>query len=103
MYSSCFEISVTQHDILRDLALHLSNRGSIHQHRRLVMATRKENGLLPKEWSRYEDQPFEAQIVSINTGNIYTHQCLSKVFYLLSFFSLLLCDLSLMNFTLQVK
>lgn len=70
MYSSCFEISVTQHDILRDLALHLSNRGSIHQHRRLVMATRKENGLLPKEWSRYEDQPFEAQIVSINTGEM---------------------------------
>ncbi|KAH1212116.1 putative disease resistance protein [Glycine max] len=68
MYSSCFEISVTQHDILRDLVLHLCNRGSIHQHRRLVMAKRKENGLLPKEWSRYKDQPFEAQIVSINTG-----------------------------------
>ncbi|MCI29532.1 disease resistance protein, partial [Trifolium medium] len=26
MYSSCFEISVTQHDVLRDLALNLSNR-----------------------------------------------------------------------------
>ncbi|KAK7383094.1 hypothetical protein VNO78_28762 [Psophocarpus tetragonolobus] len=70
MYSSCFEISVTQHDILRDLALNLSNRGSIHQHQRLVMAKRKENGLLPKEWSRYKDQPFEAQIVSINTGEM---------------------------------
>ncbi|KAL2318628.1 hypothetical protein Fmac_032504 [Flemingia macrophylla] len=70
MYSSSFEISVTQHDILRDLALFLSNRGSVHEHRRLVMAKREENGLLPKEWSRYKGQPFEAQIVSINTGEM---------------------------------
>lgn len=68
MYSSCFEISVTQHDILRDLALNLSNRGSANQRRRLVMPKREENGKLPKEWLRYKDQPFEAQIVSIHTG-----------------------------------
>ncbi|XP_027369137.1 probable disease resistance protein At4g33300 isoform X2 [Abrus precatorius] len=70
MYSSCFEINVTQHDILRDLALNLSNRGSIHERRRLVMAKREDNGLLPKEWSRYRNQPIEAQIVSINTGEM---------------------------------
>lgn len=68
MYSSCFEISVTQHDILRDLALNLSNRGSANQRRRLVMPKREDNGKLPKEWLRYRDQPFEAQIVSIQTG-----------------------------------
>lgn len=70
MYSSCFEISVTQHDILRDLALNLSNRGNINQRRRLVMPKREDNGQLPKEWLRYADQPFEAQIVSIHTGEM---------------------------------
>ncbi|XP_061355949.1 probable disease resistance protein At4g33300 [Gastrolobium bilobum] len=70
MYSSCFEICVTQHDILRDLALNLSNRGSINERRRLVMPKREENGQLPKEWLRYMDKPFEAQIVSIHTGEM---------------------------------
>ena len=68
MYSSCFEISVTQHDILRDLAFKLSNHGNINQRRRLVMPKQEDNGQLPKEWLRYADQPFEAQIVSIHTG-----------------------------------
>lgn len=68
MYSSCFEISVTQHDILRDLALYLSNRGSANQRQRLVMSKREDNGQLPKEWLRYADQSFDAQIVSIHTG-----------------------------------
>lgn len=66
MYSSCFEISVTQHDVLRDLALNLSNRETINERRRLVMPKR-ENGV-PKEWFRNKDQPFQAQIVSIHTG-----------------------------------
>jgi acetolactate synthase small subunit len=68
MYSSCFEISITQHDILRDVALILNNHGSVNQRRRLVMPKRDDNGELPREWLRYADQPFEAQIVSIQTG-----------------------------------
>ncbi|MED6120328.1 DNA-binding transcription factor adr1 [Stylosanthes scabra] len=70
MYSSCFEISVTQHDILRDLALNLSNRGSIRERRRLVMPKREDDGRLPKQWLRYKDKQFEAQIVSIHTGEM---------------------------------
>ncbi|MED6184057.1 DNA-binding transcription factor adr1 [Stylosanthes scabra] len=70
MYSSCFEISVTQHDILRDLALNLSNRGSIRERRRLVMPKREDDGRLPKQWLRYKDRQFEAQIVSIHTGEM---------------------------------
>jgi hypothetical protein len=70
MYSSCFEIFVTQHDVLRDLALHLSNRGDINERRRLLMPRREEE--LPKEWGRNSDQPFNAQIVSIHTGTIIT-------------------------------
>ncbi|XP_054798945.1 probable disease resistance protein At4g33300 [Prosopis cineraria] len=68
MYSSCFEIYVTQHDVLRDVALNLSSRESINERRRLVMPKRV-NGV-PKEWSRYKDRPFEAQIVSIHTGEM---------------------------------
>ncbi|KAH1212118.1 putative disease resistance protein [Glycine max] len=68
MYSSCFEISVTQHDVLRDLALNFRNRESIDERRLLVMPKR-ENGM-PKEWLRYRHKPFEAQIVSIHTGEM---------------------------------
>ncbi|CAL0332687.1 unnamed protein product [Lupinus luteus] len=70
MYSSCFEIYVTQHDILRDLALNMSNRGRTRERRRLVMPKREEHGRLPKEWLRNMDRPFDAQIVSIHTGEM---------------------------------
>ncbi|KAI4336940.1 hypothetical protein L6164_015409 [Bauhinia variegata] len=68
IYSTCFEISVTQHDVVRDLALQLSNGGNINERRRLVMPKR-ENGA-PKEWLRYTDRPFQAQVVSIHTGQM---------------------------------
>lgn len=66
MYSSYYEIYVTQHDVLRDLALHLSNQENINERKRLVMPRRDTE--LPKEWQRNVDQPFNAQIVSIHTG-----------------------------------
>ncbi|KAK3231479.1 hypothetical protein Dsin_003360 [Dipteronia sinensis] len=68
MYSSYNEISVTQHDVLRDLALHLNNRGNINDRRRLLMPRRDTE--LPKEWERNVDQPFNAQIVSIHIGEM---------------------------------
>lgn len=66
MYSSYFEISVSQHDLLRDLAIYLSNRNNINQRKRLLMP-RREQGL-PKDWERNMDQPFDAHVVSIHTG-----------------------------------
>lgn len=66
MYSSYFEISVSQHDLLRDLAIYLSNRNSINQRKRLLMPRREEG--LPKDWERNMDQPFDARVVSIHTG-----------------------------------
>lgn len=66
MYSSYFEISVSQHDLLRDLAIYLSNRNSINQRKRLIMPRREEG--LPKDWERNMDQPFDARVVSIHTG-----------------------------------
>ncbi|KAK6160763.1 hypothetical protein DH2020_004144 [Rehmannia glutinosa] len=67
-YSSYYEISVYQHDVLRDLAIHLSNVGGINQRRRLLMP-RREAGL-PKDWERNMDEPFNARIISIHTGEM---------------------------------
>jgi hypothetical protein len=55
-----------QHDVLRDLALHMSGRDPLNKRRRLVMPRREET--LPRDWQRNKDTPFEAQIVSIHTG-----------------------------------
>ncbi|KAL4282246.1 hypothetical protein GQ457_03G039260 [Hibiscus cannabinus] len=67
-YSSFYEICVTQHDVLRDLALHLSNRGDVNERKRLLMPRRDIE--LPREWERNTDQPFNAQIVSVHTGEM---------------------------------
>lgn len=66
IYSGYNELSVSQHDVLRDLALHMNNREPLNARRRLVMP-RREDGL-PKDWKRNKDNPFEARIVSIHTG-----------------------------------
>lgn len=57
---------MSQHDVLRDLAIHLSNRESVNQRRRLLMPSREEG--IPKEWERNIDKPFNAQMVSLHTG-----------------------------------
>ncbi|KAH6765038.1 ADR1-like 1 [Perilla frutescens var. hirtella] len=67
-YSSYYEISVYQHDVLRDLAIHLSNVGPVNQRRRLLMP-RREAGL-PRDWERNTDEPFNAQVISIHTGEM---------------------------------
>ncbi|XP_020592691.1 probable disease resistance protein At4g33300 isoform X2 [Phalaenopsis equestris] len=68
IYSSYCELSITQHDILRDLALYMNNREPLKSRRRLIMPKREAR--LPKDWERNHDQPFEAQIVSIHTGEM---------------------------------
>ncbi|KAF5747073.1 disease resistance protein [Tripterygium wilfordii] len=68
VYTSYYDIFVTQHDVLRDLALHLSNRESINDRKRLLMP--KRDMAIPKEWERNSDQPFNAQVVSIHTGEM---------------------------------
>ncbi|CAK9178603.1 unnamed protein product [Ilex paraguariensis] len=68
MYSSYYEISVSQHDVLRDLAIHLSNCEDVNQRRRLLMPRRETE--LPKAWERNMDKPFNAQIVSVHTGEM---------------------------------
>jgi hypothetical protein len=73
LYSSYHDYSVTQHDVLRDLALHMSGRDPLNKQRRLVMPRREET--LPRDWQRNKDTPFEAQIVSIHTGTTLVLYC----------------------------
>ncbi|CAL5092709.1 unnamed protein product [Urochloa decumbens] len=68
LYSSYHDYSVRQHDVLRDLALHMSGRDPLNKRRRLVMPRREET--LPRDWQRNKDTPFDAQIVSIHTGEM---------------------------------
>ncbi|KAK1427376.1 hypothetical protein QVD17_16059 [Tagetes erecta] len=68
MYGSYYEISVCQHDVLRDLAIHMSSVGSVNHRKRLVMA-RREDGV-PNEWETDNDHPFLARIVSVHTGEM---------------------------------
>ncbi|PPE01834.1 hypothetical protein GOBAR_DD01162 [Gossypium barbadense] len=67
-YCSYHEICVTQHDVLRDLALHLSNKGEVNERKRLLMPRRDTE--LPRDWEKNADQPFNAQIVSVQTGEM---------------------------------
>ncbi|KAJ7007255.1 hypothetical protein D5086_004725 [Populus alba] len=68
LYSSYYEICIMQHDVLRDLAIHLSTCGDMNERKRLLMPRREAQ--LPKEWERNADRPFNAQIVSIHTGEM---------------------------------
>ncbi|KAJ0251995.1 Powdery mildew resistance protein [Hirschfeldia incana] len=64
-YASYYDVFVTQHDVLRDLAIHLCNKVKVNRRKRLLMPKREPN--LPREWLRHCDEPYNAQIVSIHT------------------------------------
>ncbi|KAG7545243.1 P-loop containing nucleoside triphosphate hydrolase [Arabidopsis suecica] len=68
LYASHYDIFVTQHDVLRDLALHISNVGKVNRRKRLLMPKRELE--LPREWERNNDERYIAQIVSIHTGEM---------------------------------
>ncbi|CAN7069173.1 unnamed protein product [Brassica oleracea var. botrytis] len=67
-YASYYDVFVTQHDVLRDLALHLSNKGKVNRRKRLLMPKREEE--LPKTWGKNCDEEYNAEIVSIHTCKI---------------------------------
>ncbi|KAF3781762.1 putative disease resistance protein [Nymphaea thermarum] len=58
-------LSVTQHDVLRELAIHKSNESQIT---RLIMVHREGN--IPETWTREKDRTSHAMLVSINTGDM---------------------------------
>ncbi|KAF2544867.1 hypothetical protein F2Q70_00021197 [Brassica cretica] len=53
------------HDVLRDVALRLSNHVEVNRRERLLMPRRES--MLPREWEENNNQPFDARIVSIHT------------------------------------
>eukprot|EP01018_Ginkgo_biloba_P004427 Gb_32550 [translate_table: standard] len=69
-YGCGSEISFSQHDVIRDLALHLASQGSVIHRERLFMP-RKEGDLLMK-WQELKDHASKAQIVSIHTGRFFS-------------------------------
>eukprot|EP00253_Pinus_taeda_P017312 PITA_17312 len=60
------ELSFSQHDIMRDLALRLATQDNAIHGKRLFMS-HKENGI-PRHWLTLKDQTSTAQFVSIHTG-----------------------------------
>ncbi|GLJ19892.1 hypothetical protein SUGI_0360450 [Cryptomeria japonica] len=67
-YRCAPELSFSQHDVMRDLALYLGCQDSIVHRKRLLMP-RKEH-CLSGEWELLRDRQFNAQIVSIHTGSM---------------------------------
>lgn len=71
-YGSTSELYFSQHDVMRDLALYLASRDWIVNRKRLFMP-KKEDGL-PGKWELLKDQAFNAQVVSIHTGEMQEDQ-----------------------------
>jgi len=66
-YSCASELSFSQHDVTRDLALHLASQDSIISPKRLFMPRKEDK--IPTEWlNTLKDQSSRAQLVSIHTG-----------------------------------
>ena len=57
---------VTQHDILRELAMHESSQEPIEQRARLIMNISENK--LPKWWTEQKQQLINARLLSISTG-----------------------------------
>ncbi|XAR57824.1 hypothetical protein NMG60_11026101 [Bertholletia excelsa] len=57
---------VTQHDLLRDLAIHQSGQKPIQNRERLIIEIRGND--LPSWWTEQMEHPIHAHLVSISTG-----------------------------------
>jgi len=62
------ELSFSQHDVMRDLALRLANHDSSIHCKRLFMPSKDDS--IPREWLTLKDQTSKAQFVSIHTGQM---------------------------------
>ncbi|CAH8388897.1 unnamed protein product [Eruca vesicaria subsp. sativa] len=65
LYTGYYDIYVKQHDVLRDVAIYVSNKVEVNRRERLLMPRREPK--LPREWEGNNDKPFDARIVSIHT------------------------------------
>nr|XP_043634096.1 probable disease resistance protein At5g66900 [Erigeron canadensis] len=65
MEGYCREHYVTQHDLLRELAIHLNDQKPIPERKRLFMEIHRDD--FPKWWIEQTEQPVNARIISIST------------------------------------
>lgn len=70
-YSCASELSFSQHDVMRNLAVHVANKESIDNRQRLFMPRKEDN--IPKEWLTLTNQVSGAQFLSIHTGAMQDH------------------------------
>ncbi|KAM6591468.1 hypothetical protein CsatA_014073 [Cannabis sativa] len=61
---------VTQHGMLRELALHQSKQDPLEKRKRMIVEIAGEN--LPQWWKKQIDQPFNAHLVAFSTDESFT-------------------------------
>ncbi|XP_075636183.1 putative disease resistance protein At5g66900 [Castanea sativa] len=66
----CNEDFITQHDVLRDLAIHLSNQEPVLQRKRLIVDI--SGNKLPKWWTEQKQQLINARLLSISTDEFFS-------------------------------
>jgi len=65
-YGSSRDLSLIQHDMLRDLAMYLTRQEPINRLKRLIMPQKADS--IPKKWKKAAKCTFDAEIVSFHTG-----------------------------------
>ena len=56
---------VTQHDMLKELAIHENRQGPVEQRKRLILDSSVNS---QNEWKDLNEQPINAKLLSISTG-----------------------------------
>lgn len=68
-YGSSGELSLIQHDVLRDLAIYLTEQEpTIERRKRFIMPQKADS--IRKMWKKHADCDFNAEIVSFHTGSM---------------------------------
>ncbi|KAF5451348.1 hypothetical protein F2P56_026461 [Juglans regia] len=69
-FASCYsEDFISQHDLLRELAMHQSNLEPVEQRKRLIVDISGNN--LPKWWIEHNLKPINARLLSISTDEMF--------------------------------
>ncbi|KAL5557099.1 hypothetical protein UlMin_039335 [Ulmus minor] len=60
---------VTQHDMLKELAIHQNRQGPVEQRKRLILESSVDNS--QNEWKDLNEQPINAKLLSISTDGLF--------------------------------
>ncbi|GAA0146404.1 hypothetical protein LIER_36305 [Lithospermum erythrorhizon] len=70
LFDNCNDHFITQHDLLRELAIHLSSKEPVNQRKRLIMDINGNE--IPNYWIDLNQQTFSSQILSISTDKMFS-------------------------------